>query len=362
MENFEKWDKEFRAQNLFKFNHDANGLLWLKVRAVSRGKQLSRFLQENGITLQSRHVAERNRELFVYLEKQNDAVVRLDNFLRSRSNEWYATQEIDEAVLKEDLYKIQHYTWGGDQSNSLDKYLVSRYVKTISSYDELNGKQNEIVRNAWNYVEVSWYNNWTSYLIESLFKNHERVISAVGAIKSVDFFINNYPIDLKVTYFPREYMEMKLRERMGKKELTWLKEKAKDVGIKVDSSFTESQQLYVLTEKLREQGCQNILHQLKTARRAVVSEARDSPVELMTWLYAKQGELRFGAENRLFVILVDAEDMTQSWKMKRAFSLIEPKVNEYLTAFNDKSLKKICFRYKNSHYQSLADTLFIVKE
>lgn len=48
MGDFEKWDKEFRAQNLFAFNNDANGLLWLKVRAVSRGKQIKQFLSNNG--------------------------------------------------------------------------------------------------------------------------------------------------------------------------------------------------------------------------------------------------------------------------------------------------------------------------
>lgn len=28
MTNFEKWDNEFRAQNLYAFNQDSNGLLW----------------------------------------------------------------------------------------------------------------------------------------------------------------------------------------------------------------------------------------------------------------------------------------------------------------------------------------------
>lgn len=49
MTNFEKWDKEFRAQNLYAFNNNANGLLWLKVRAVCRGKQIKQFLENTGI-------------------------------------------------------------------------------------------------------------------------------------------------------------------------------------------------------------------------------------------------------------------------------------------------------------------------
>lgn len=60
MTNFEKWDKEFRAQNLFAFNHNNNALLWLKVRAVCRGKQIHQFLRKNAITLSTTKIAEQN--------------------------------------------------------------------------------------------------------------------------------------------------------------------------------------------------------------------------------------------------------------------------------------------------------------
>ena len=203
MTNFEKWDKEFRSQNLFAFNSNENALMWLKVRAVCRGKQIQQFLVNNGITLTSSKIAEQNVELFEKLETMPNAMRLLDAFLNERNHEWYNTMGIDEKNLKNDLYKVHHYAWGGDQNNSLDKHLVSRYVKVISDYDELQSKQNEIADNAWNYVQTSWYNNWTSYLIESLFKRHKNVISAVGEIKSVDFFLNNNPIDLKVTFFPK---------------------------------------------------------------------------------------------------------------------------------------------------------------
>ena len=68
MTNFEKWDKEFRAQNLNAFNHNENGLLWLKVRAVCRGKQIKRFITENGLTLQKTKIGDQNVELFQLLE------------------------------------------------------------------------------------------------------------------------------------------------------------------------------------------------------------------------------------------------------------------------------------------------------
>lgn len=361
MTNFEKWDNEFKTQNMFAFNFNANALLWLKVRAICRGKQLRQFLKTNAITLSTSKIADQNIELFEKLETMPHAMTLLDSFLNEKNHEWYNTIGIDEQTLKNDLYKIHHYVWGGDQNNSLDKHLVSRYVKVISNYDILLAKQNEIADNAWNYVQASWYNNWSSFLIESLFKRHPNVISAVGEIKNVDFFINNNPIDLKVTYFPNQYMDEKLKEKLGKRELTWLKQKAKDCGIKIDCTQSESQQLYVLSEKLLEIGKTDILNELNDTKREVINETQTNPIELMTWLYSNQGEMRFGAENRLFLILIDSTDMTQSWKMKRAFSLIEPKINDYLDNFNDKSLTEINFSFKGNRYKSLADTIFVVK-
>lgn len=215
--------------------------------------------------------------------------------------------------------------------------------------------------NAWNYVQTSWYNNWTSYLIESLFKRHHKVVAAVGEIKSVDFFIGKYPIDLKVTYFPNQFMEQQLRKRLGSSEISWLRKKAKELSITADSTQSVSQQLYTLTEKLSESGFESILDEMKKNRKEVIDEAQKNPVELMKWLYENQGEMRFGAENRLFMILVDSTNIGNSWKMKRAFNIIEPKVKTYLDSFNDCSLKRINFIYKKNEYKSLADTIFIVK-
>lgn len=225
MNEFEKWDIDFREQKLDSFNNNPEGLLWLKVRAICRGKQLKEFLEENNIVLKSTKVSDKNRELFDILLSRADASAILDKFLQNMSHEWYNELGIDIDQLKEDLYKVQYYSWGGDQNNSLDKYFISRYVKVISKFSELQNKQSEIGMNAWNYVQNSWYNNWTSFIIESLFKQNPGVISAVGEIKSVDFFIGGYPIDLKVTFFPNQYMRNKLKGILGTSEKSWLKRK-----------------------------------------------------------------------------------------------------------------------------------------
>ena len=228
--NFDKWDREFRNQNLFAFNSDRNALLWLKVRAISKKNPMEKFLNQNNIQLNSTKITEQNKELFEKLEVNiEQSLNMLDNYLCDINNEWYREMGVDEDTLKSDLYLIDTYEWGGDQNNSLDKHLISRFVKVISRYNELKSKRVEIQANAWNYVRTSWYNNWTSYLIESIFKHHQKVISAVGEIKSVDFFIDDIPVDLKVTFFPNQYMNDKLKVKLnGKSELSWLKQRAKE--------------------------------------------------------------------------------------------------------------------------------------
>ncbi|WP_434501949.1 hypothetical protein [Prevotella sp.] len=362
MTNYEKWDQEFRAQNLYTFNNNENALLYLKVRAVCRGKQIKQFTEKNGIVLNSTKINEQFAELFSVMEKIPNGMLMLDTYLRDKNNEWYHTMGVDEDKLKSGLRQINNYEWGGDQENSLDQYLVRRYIKVISDYDELKSKADAIATNAWKFVQTSWYNNWTSYLIESIFKKHRRVLSAVGEIKSVDFFIDNTPVDLKVTYFPVKYMQGRLKEVLGNKEITWLKRKAKSLGIELDKNLSDPEQYKFLKEELENHGHANVIASLTAIRKQIVDDARKNPESLMKWLYENQSPRLFGAENRLFVVVIDSTDMEQSWKMKRAFTLIEPKVKDYLDAFNAQSLKQIDFMFNKKTYKSLADIIFVVKE
>ena len=361
MTNYEKWDHEFRTNNLFAFNNNAEALLYLKVKAICRKTLITQFVKENKLTLKSTKVKEQFPELYALLEDKPELIPKLDCFLRDRNNEWYKEMGVDEDKVRTALRKINAYEWGGDHNNSLDQYLVKRYVKDISDYDTLRKKATEIQANAWNFVQTSWYNNWTSYLIESIFKKHKRVLSAIGEIKSVDFFIDNYPIDLKVTYFPNEFMEKKLKDKIGNKELAWLKKEAKKVNISPDKNLSDAEQLTFLKEELENHGHSNIIDALTKHKQKIIDEACKHPEELMEWLYKNQSARLFGAENRLFLVLVDTKDMKQSWKMKRAFTLIEPTVKNYLDSFNAHSLKKINFTFNQKNYTSLSNIIFITK-
>ena len=361
MTNYEKWDHEFRTNNLFAFNKNKKALLYLKVRAICRKTLITQFVKENNLTLKSTKVKEQFPELYALLENKPKLIKQLDCFLRNRNNEWYKEMGVDEDKVRTALRKINAYEWGGDHNNSLDQYLVRRYVKVISDYDTLQKKATEIQANAWNFVQTSWYNNWTSYLIEFIFKKHKRVLSAIGEIKSVDFFIDKYPIDLKVTYFPNEFMEKKLKDKIGNKELAWLKKEAKKVNISPDKNLSDAEQLTFLKEELENHGHSNIIKKLTKYKQKIIDKACKHPEELMKWLYENQSDRLFGAENRLFLVLVDTKDMKQSWKMKRAFTLIEPTVKRYLDSFNDDSLKEINFKFNQKNYTSLSDIIFIIK-
>ena len=72
--------------------------------------------------------------------------------------------------------------------------------------------------------------------------------------------------------------------------------------------------------------------------------------------------MRFGAENRIYLILADLNDSVQAWKMKRAFSIIEPKIKQYIENFSSASLKRVQFDFRKRQYSTLSDIIFVIKE
>jgi hypothetical protein len=276
---------------------------------------------------------------------------------------------LDEKQLVSELYKLKTFDWGGDYQNSLDKYLVSRYVKVIKSYDTLISKfDTEINTAVQGYVLNSWYNHWSSILIEHIFKSHRSVLPTVGQIKHVDFFIGNVPFDLKVTYLPAEYIKAKRNEFGYPVELTFLKSKARELEIDFDKTASSTDIYYEITEKLKDKGtaeCLQVIETLKREKLAILDEAQKSPPILAKWLYENQGEMRFGSENRLFLVLVDSDDFAGSWKLKRNMDLLKPAIKTYLDAFSKKKISdlKIEFKFKGKPqtFSSLTDVVFIVK-
>ena len=205
--SFEYWKKLHASEQLEQFSNDNDGVLWLKTKSIIRKDILAEFLSKNSIELESTRLEDQFAELFVRLAADpNKSGKILDSFIETKNKQQLAS--LDEKQLVSDLYKLKSFDWGGDYQNSLDKYLVSRYVKAIQSYDTLISKFDKEIHTAvQGYVLNSWYNHWSSILIEHIFMSHKSVLPTVGQIKYVDFFIDNVPFDLKVTYLPAEFVK-----------------------------------------------------------------------------------------------------------------------------------------------------------
>ena len=144
---YDKWKKLYQDQKFLDFNTD-KALLWLKVKAISKKAPMKKFLEKNGIQLESTSIKDQNIELFTILEgNPKRSLEKLDAYLCDINNEWYRQMGVNEEQLKEDLYKINTYEWGGDQNNSLDKHLISRFVK--SSANTMNCKASK-----WRYRQM----------------------------------------------------------------------------------------------------------------------------------------------------------------------------------------------------------------
>ncbi|GHT50945.1 hypothetical protein AGMMS49982_07230 [Bacteroidia bacterium] len=369
MQNFDYWDNLHKNEQLEAFNHDRSGLLWLKLKSIIRVELVNGFLAFSGYKTNTKKQSDNFRTLFDLLVKNVDkAHSLLDTYIRNVNKK--QINGIDIAKLVSELYKLKHFDWGGDYQNSLDKYLVSQYVKVPNpSYDYLMSKfETEINPAVQGYVLNSWYNYWSSVLIENIFKSHPAVLPTVGKIKSVDFFINDIPFDLKVTYLPAEYIKQKRKERGLPIELTYLKQKAKVAGIDFDKNAKPNNIFYEITEKMKDRNdtfCNQILATLKAEKLEILSEVQANPKMLAKWLYENQGEMRFGSENRLFLVLVDTDDFNNSWKLKRNIDLLKPTIVSYLDDFNSESINnlQVLFEYKNKPhgFTALTDVIFVVK-
>jgi hypothetical protein len=368
--SFEYWKKQHDSALLEQFNNDSSGQLWLKLKSIIRPELIKEFISENNIKLSSSTSSKQFEELFMTLSKNITASHNiLDIYIQNKNK--IILKGLETSKLVSELYKLKAFEWGGDYKNSLDKYLVSHYVKMIKSYNELISKfDTEINRAVQGYVLNSWYNHWSSILIEHIFKSHRNVLPTVGQIKNVDFFINNIPFDLKVTYFPSEYLKLKRKERGLPVELTYLKSKSREMSILFDRTGSSGDIYYEIIERMKDRGdklCLDVIETLRKDNLAIVNEAQNNTKLLSKWLYENQGEMRFGSENRLFLVLIDTDtpNFSNSWKLKRNIELLTPVIHNFLDKFTESNIEdlKIVFNYagKPETFHSLAEIIFVIK-
>ena len=148
---------------------------------------------------------------------------------------------------------------------------------------------------------ATWYNHWTTVLIEDYVSHHPQIIPTLKNYKGIDIFFNNQPFDLKITY-PKEYIT-----RYG-----------------IDKMIKDPQHLAI-------------------------------------WMYEHQGPQRFGSDNRFFVVLVDKENLENSWKLKRDFNFIFSKIDKFFDSATVSLKDEIVFSFNKRTYTTISKVLMVTK-
>lgn len=359
---FEEAASLFKNNNIKGLAQSPDGLRFLKLRSLSRKEHLLQLFGVASVEPSSAKTSAMFRQAF---ETTDISAKVLDQIIQQIYERQREQSRKLEAKLISELYKVQVFDWGGLYQNSLERTIVDNYVKKITDYEVLHDKvENELHNSMRGYVLCSWYNHWTSIVIEDSFKDHRKVLPAVGLVKQIDFFVNDVPFDLKVTYMPEGFVTKKRREDGLRPELTLLRQVTKRHGIHFDPNLTNSQLLQDLWSKLRDHPSpesQDIIASLSSYRAELLKDCQKEPTELIVWLYENQGVRRFDASNRLFLVLVDPTNFFESWKLKRAKPLLDQGINFYLDVNGSNPGRDVEFEWDGAKYTALSDVIFIVK-
>ena len=205
---------------------------------------------------------------------------------------------ISDRDLQVELMKVKKFSWGVVQGQ-LDQKIQAEYVRKFVRYrDLLNNVKSKLHDDVTNYVICTWFNHWTTVLIEEHIGIHPRITPTLKNIKGIDLFFDGQPFDLKVTYLPRDYDPM---------------------------------------------------------------NAIKNPSKLAIWMYENQGVQRFGADNRLFVILLDKNNLRKSWKLKRSFKLVFQKIDDFFDKETVSKKDEVVFTFARKTHTAVTKVLMITK-
>lgn len=304
-----------------------DAIRYLKIRtlidreALRISEILKNFLLRKGIRLERINVQEIiniRKRLF----ESNIAENSFDEVIRQVYNELRGNINYD--VLKSSLQLVAgtgDLYWEGWNSvyrDNIRDHVQHHFVRnpSIQTLDDLLEKiGQDLTPVVKGYTVISWFNQWTSTIIERIFMEHSHVIPTVRRIDKVDFFFLNIPFDLKMTFLPDQYARQKKRE----------------LGTRSDDD--------------------------------VIDLVKEQPSNLAVWLYENQGEPRFSDNNRIFIVLIDENDLSKSWKLKAEFDLINAKVDTYLD--NKMSVPEIEWDFEGDrirgHFKTFSDVILITR-
>lgn len=356
---FDEAERLFRNDRIRDLSAARDGIRYLKLRSLNRREGLQRLFASVAMGMPVGSTAEAFRMAYT----SRISVEQIETCVRGLYAEERTARREQEAELINQLYRLQEFNWGGLHQNSLEKTIVDNYVKKIRSYDRLTEAiEDDLHRSMRGYVLCSWYNHWTSIIIEDVFKDHRNVLPAVGLVKKIDFFIRDVPFDLKVTYLPEGYLARRRQESALRPELTLLKQTAREHRVPIPADLSAGALLQDLWAKLLDHphgSCQERIRELHEFRNNLVTDIQRYPTTLIRWLYEEQGVRRFDASNRLFLVLVDLRNYFDSWKLKRAKGQLDAQVGRYLDNVGARVGHDIEFQWEGDTYRVTSDLILV---
>lgn len=264
---------------------------------------------------------------------------------------------IDEIITE--LSKLPSFDWGWIYQNALEWKIV-KYIQKTYKFDETESLLKwELFISYLSYWMSSWYNYWSSVIVEHYFKIHSRIIPTVWLIKHIDFLFDKVPVDLKVTYLPQEYVDMRRKEAWLEREfkelksslssLEWLDFTIENLGI-ISQAFSVAKNLN-----------KPVFAELKEFRNSIVKsllEDNNELIRLMWWLYENQGTRRYDNSYRLFLICIDDIDIIWAWQMKINIWL-QDKINDFLDQWLN--LQEVEYIWEWSDKKTKATALIVTK-
>ena len=225
---------------------------------------------------------------------------KIDSFIKTKYQSQIKERQklISDNELIVEVKKVTDFNWGVVQGQ-LDQKIQAEYVRKFFRYQDLiNGVKSNLHDEVTSYVVATWYNHWTTVLIEDHISLHAKIVPTLKNNFGVDIFFDGQPFDLKTTYLPKGYS---------------------------------------------------------------IDEAIKNPKQLAIWMYENQGAQRFGADNRLFVILADKNNLDQSWKLKRDFDFVFDKIDQFFNEATVSTKDEIVFTFKKKTYTTISKVLIITK-
>ena len=91
------------------------------------------------------------------------------------------------------------------------------------------------------------------------------------------------------------------------------------------------------------------------------TNAVKDPKDLAIWMYENQGAQRFGADNRLFAVLLDEDKPEGSWELKRDFDLVFQEIDNFFDTETVSKKDEIVFTFSRKTYTAVTKVLIVTK-